>query len=221
MLTILTALHIVKSVFSGLEFNQLSVMVFVSFFIAIARESRSLYSVSFILQGIMMILTMDGDPNLGPVVVFFLALFYRPDMKTLSSAAATIAVSFVIKSYFISSWTNSQTLEIVLAHYVFLSMLYFLFIKQPSDIDYLSRTTPLTARQLIILKYLHQGISRKKMPDMVPDKELWRFGIETFSLDVINYEISKIKTSLDLKSEFELGAWYESHIKNNRFNTNN
>lgn len=216
---LMTALHIVKAVFSGFEINQLSIIVFVLLSISVFKENRFLYSYAFMVQSIITILTMTGDPNLSPVLFLFFAMLYNSSIVNLSTISIILPVSFILKSYLFHPWTESQVIEVILCSYALLSAIYVAVIKLPPDIDFLSKTTPLSVRQLLILKYLYKGVLRKNMPAFVREFQLWRYGIKNFTFDIINSEIKSIKDLLGLKTEFELGAWYESHVKNNRFIT--
>ena len=177
-------------------------------FIAILKENRNLYFYSFYSMAILNMLFSEYPGELAPCLMLFIALLYNGSINNLIMSIAIIPSALVINSFY-SNFGNLHTLPIgIIGNVGILLFLYFAVIRQPSRIDHLAKVTPLTHRQLIILKYLSIGISRKKMPGKVPERELWKYEIDKFSFDIINAEIAKIKNVLDIDSEFCLGIWY-------------
>lgn len=220
-LSLLTLLHIYKIIFDSLEIDQISIVIFILLFVAIYRENKTIYSISFLSMGILSILAMSELSNLSPVPIFFIALLYCSKPYIILFISVIIPASFVLNYYINGFGTFSQLVEGILFNYAFLTFLYFAVIRQPSDIEHLARITPLSKRQLLILKYLEKGIPRKQIPDVVKDRELWKLDIENFTVDIINSEIATIKKTLDLKTEFQLGVWYDKKTEISRNSSKN
>lgn len=207
-LAILTALHIMKIIVEGFDIDQLSIIAFIMIFISILKEKRIYYGYSFFIMGTIAILCLNSFSDLSAVPILFIAVLYYSKPLMLVLISITIPVSFMASYYMDPSGSVSHIIEGVIFNYAFLAFLYFAVIRQPSDIDHLARVTPLDRRQLLILKYLARDISRKEMPGTIPERELWKYDIDNFTIDIINSEIAKIKKVLDIKSEFALGIWY-------------
>ena len=187
--------------------------------LAIIRESRKLYFLSFFTMGILSIITMKSGSELAPCLMFFIAMLYSQKEKSLYISICFITSGFIL-NYFFTEYPDPFTLpSAIVGNVGILLYLYFAVIRQPAKIDYLSKVTPLDRRQLLILKYLSRGVSRKEMPDKVSEKELWKYDIYKFSTDIINSEISKMKKILNITSEFELGIWYSKRTEIHGFDS--
>lgn len=221
VLTSILSMHVAKIFYIGFSVNQGSILIFLFMIYAVLKENRTAYFYSFSLMAFMAMVTLESPDDLTPCVMLFVSLLYKGSFPYLMISIANILIGYIING-FIATYDDFYNVPVaIIGNSGVLIFLYFSVIKQPADIDYLEKTTSLTHRQLLILKCMHKGMSRKEMPNKIPKKELWKYNIENFTFDIINAEISKIKLSLDLKSEFELGSWYESHIKNNRFVSKN
>ncbi len=208
VLCALTAMHISRWLFIGPSLNQLSIPVFVLMIVALIKKDRRIYFLSFLLMGIVCIITLKKPDDLTPVILFFIALLYYGNFKTLIISIASIPSAYMV-NMFIYNHTDFFNIPVgIVGNVGILIFLYIAVIRQPSNIDHLSKVTPLNKRQLLILKYLAAGVSRKEMPDKIQDRELWKHDIDKFSFHIINSEIADIKTRLDIESEFELGIWY-------------
>lgn len=221
VLSALIALHISKWIFIGVNINQITIPALFVMIFAMIKEDRKIYFLSFVLMGIVSIITLKNPDDLTPVLMFFIALLYYGNFKSLIICIASIPTAYMI-NMFIMHHEEFYNIPVgILGNVGVLIFLYLAVIRQPSNIDHLSKVTPLSKRQLLILKYLAAGVSRKEMPEKVPERELWKHDIEKFSFHIINSEISDIKTSLDIESEFELGIWYnkKTEISRNPSNT--
>ena len=216
VLVAITSMQISKCIFIGISLNQFSIPIFIMMIIAVIIENRKLYFYSFYLMAAFALLTLESPDDLAPSVLLFIALLYYGNMKTLVASLALIPTMYTINS-FISTYTDFYNLPVgIIGNTGILLFLYFAVIRQSSNIDHLSKVTPLSKRQLLILKYLAIGVSRKEMPEKVPERELWKHDIDKFSFHIINSEIAEIKTKLDIESEFELGIWYNKKTEINR-----
>ena len=209
-------MHVSRWLFIGPSLNQLSIPVFILMIIALLKRDRKIYFLSFFLMGIVCIITLKKPDDLTPVILFFIALLYYGNFKTLILSIASIPSAYII-NMFIYNHADFYNLPVgIVGNVGILIFLYIAVIRQPSNIDHLSKVTPLSKRQLLILKYLAIGVSRKEMPEKVPERELWKHDIDKFSFHIINSEIAEIKTKLDIESEFELGIWYNKKTEINR-----
>lgn len=216
VLCALTSMHISRWLFIGPSLNQLSIPVFLIMIIALIKRNRKIYFLSFFLMGIVCIITLNKPDDLTPVILFFIALLYYGNFKTLIFSIASIPSAYMI-NMFIYNHADFYNLPVgIVGNVGILIFLYIAVIRQPSNIDHLSKVTPLNKRQLLILKYLAIGISRKEMPEKVPERELWKHDIDKFSFHIINSDIADIKTVLDIDSEFELGIWYNKKTEISR-----
>ena len=216
VLSALLSMHISKCIFIGPSINQISIPGFLLMIIAIIKEKRKLYFLSFFIMAFMAMMTLESPDDLAPVVLLFIAMLYSGNQKTLMLCMASIPSGFMV-NYFIADYIDFFNLPIgIIGNAGILLFLYFAVIRQPSNIDHLSKVTPLSKRQLLILKYLAIGVSRKEMPGKIKDQELWKYDIDKFSFHIINSEIADIKTLLDIESEFELGIWYNKKTEISR-----
>lgn len=208
VLSALLSMHISKLIFTGPAINQISIPGFIFMIYAIISEKRKLYFASFLVMAFMAMITLESPDDLAPCVLLFIALLYSQKQESFIITICIIPAGFMI-NYFISDYTDFYNLPIgIIGNGGILAFLYFAVIKQPSKIDHLAKVTPLDHRQLLIMKYLSMDIPRKQIPDKVPERELWKYEIDNFTVDIINSEIAKIKKILELKSEFALGIWY-------------
>jgi hypothetical protein len=210
------ATHIIKIFHSGFGLNQLSMPVFILMAIAVFLEHKTFYGFSFLLMGIVCIISLTPSPSLqsalAPTLLFFISLMYSSKSISISIMTVSIPISFVL-NFYIKERADFYNLPLaILVNYAVLFFLYSAVIKKKSDITLLSKITPLTPRQLLILKYICYDIKRKDMPKIVKDSELWNLDIERsgFTLDIINTEIAKIKskTVLNINNAEALGVWY-------------
>ncbi len=205
-------MHAQVWIFKGPGLNQISLPIFILMAISIYKENRILYSFSFASMGALAIVTLQNvgglTAALAPVPLFWVALDYYSKPSIIVYIAGMIPSAWLL-NYFVYQRTDYFNLPVaIIGNFILLTIFYFKNIKQPSNIDHLSKVTPLSKRQLLILKYLAAGVSRKEMPDKIQDRELWKHDIDKFSFHIINSEIADIKTRLDIESEFELGIWY-------------
>lgn len=216
VLVAILSMHVSKWLFIGPSINQLSIPFFLLMLVGVIKENRKIYFLSFYFIAIFSIITLESPDDLAPSMLMFIALLYYGNRNTLILCLASIPSAFIINS-FIANYTDFFNVPIsILGNGGILIFLYYAVIRQPSSITHLARITPLDARQLIILKYLSRDMSRKEMPDKIPERELWKHDIENFTFDIINSEISKIKKILDIHSEFALGIWYSNKCEISR-----
>lgn len=215
LLMILATTHIMHIIIAGISLNQITLPICIIFAIAVKTENRHFYSYGFLVTGIFNILTLPELANLSPFIFLFLSVYYQPKNIIKFLTPAIIICSFVI-SYHINDFNNYINLiEGISGNISFLVIFYFLFIKKPEDINILSKITPLTKRQLLILKCLAMDIPRKQIPASVKDSTLWRLDLDRdkFTVDIINTEIAKIKKVLELTNEMCLGIWYNKQVE--------
>lgn len=205
---ILIATHTISILTKGFTLNQLTLFIIVLFCIAALKESKLLYFISFLSIGILCILTVKNLSDLSPTIFLFLAItYYR---KAIYIIPGILIPSYVF-SYYINDFDSyANLIEGIIGNLLFLILYCLLFLKQPTDIKYLSIVTPLSKRQLLILKKLSKDIPRKQIPSKTKDLELWSLDLtkEKFTIDIINSEISKIKKTLNINNEMCLGIWY-------------
>jgi hypothetical protein len=214
LLLLLSSIHIQKIIFKGIGLNQITLVIAVFLGIAILKESRALYSISFYLFSVGYILS---GPSIGlePVIGFFIALLYFNNSKTILAIITGLPV-FLVLNFFIYERVDFENLVLLIIGISgILLFLYLAVIKQPENIEKLSKITPLTKRQLLILKYLAMDIPRKQIPSSVKDSTLWRLGLDRdkFTVDIINTEIAKVKKELEIVNGEALGVWYNKQVE--------
>lgn len=207
--------HITSIFVNGISFSNVTILISILVIVAVIREMRNLYSISILLFGVGCVLTLPEMANLAPFGIFFLGLYYFRD-KSIGLMVFPVALVFsFLLSYIVNGFCDPINLiEGIMGNLFMFFLFYFMFLKQSGDIWRLSKTTPLTRRQLLILRQLDKDIPRKEIPGSVRESELWSLDLEKehFTLAVINTEISRIKNKLDIKSEFCLGTWYKEKI---------
>lgn len=193
----------------GVTINQITFVIIGIIFVAVIKENRFLYFISFLLTAIFSTLTLSNLAELTPFVFFFLSVVYY--RRIIYAIPGVLITSFVF-SYYINDYDNYMNLiEGIFGNLSYLILFCIIFIKQPTDIKYLSMITPLSKRQLLILKKLSEDIPRKQIPSKTKDLELWNLNLtkDKFTVDIINTEISKIKKILKINNEMCLGIWYK------------
>lgn len=209
MCIILISTHIVSVLNKGITINQITFVIIGIISVAVIKENRFLYFISFLLSAIFCTLTLSNLAELTPFVFFFLSVVYY--RRIIYVIPGVLIASFVF-SYYINDYNNYMNLiEGIFANLAYLILFCIVFIKQPTDIKYLSMVTPLSKRQLLILKKLSEDIPRKQIPSKTKDLELWNLDLtkDKFTVDIINTEISKIKKTLKINNEMCLGIWYK------------
>lgn len=215
LLCLLASTHILSIITKGLTMNSFTLVIVAFFIVGIYRENKMFYSVALIVQSIHTTLGLPELTEISPFIFSFLGLYYFRKRDTGVIIIPVILIFSFLLSYIVNDFCEPINLiEGIMGNLFLLFVFYFMFLKQSGDIHRLSKTTPLTRRQLLILRQIDRDIPRKKIPGSVKESELWSLDLERehFTLAVINTEISRIKNKLDINSEFCLGAWYREKI---------
>lgn len=195
-LSILTVAHLLKGFSSGFELNQSSVIIFVLFFIAILKEKRELYFLTFCLQGVFTILTLEILSNLTPAIMFFVGLLYLNKTINLYIISVLLITSFLGVSYINESSTISQVLEGLVVNLGLLTFLYFAVIKKPKKkIDLWSE---ISEKEKSVLSLYSKGNDYSQICDQLKIKD---------KKESIRTSITRMRDKTECKNDIQFGIW--------------
>lgn len=130
LLAFLSFIHIQKIIFVGISLNQVTLIACVCLGIAILKEHKLLYSVSFYLFTIAYFVT-TSDISLTPVVGFFIALHYYSDFKMIVTIIVSIP-SFLVLNFFIYERSDFYNMAVLIViNLGILAFLYYSLIRKP------------------------------------------------------------------------------------------